>query len=130
MEGLPDDVLLYMIRFVGFGDRKGANVVAYQRISKRWSELLYPTTRIEVEPRKEVHVAKWLQQYQEFYVQMQQRRNQSLTWDDYRGYFVITDYDKNVWMYYQQLLHRYYFEPCTVEFPHYRGQMYFYEYLM
>jgi hypothetical protein len=40
----------------------------------------------------------------------------------------VVDFDEERWMYYHGLLQTYYFIFSTTTFPHFRGQLYFYEF--
>lgn len=128
MESLHDDILRIIVDFVGFGEDPGRNVVSYQRINQRWRTLLSETTRVEVDHNRVIRVCEWMRQYPEYRTDVEQKRNAAMEWDNYRGYFIVGNVDRAMWTYYDSLLQKYFFQHSNGIFPHYRGQMYFYEF--
>ena len=127
METLHDDVGRLIWDFVGFGNRRGANVAVYRRVNKRWRDFLSDHVRVEIDHGGVVGLFFFLKHCNDLRTMMEQKRNAALQWDDFRGYFILTGYDKEQWLYYDHLLHTYFFTPPHPSFPFFKGHMYFYE---
>jgi len=127
MERIHDDVWGHIWDFVGFGDRKGANVVVYRRVSKRYRDILSDRIRVEIDHGSLVGLPFFLTHYPDLRTMMEQRRNAALVWDDHRGYLILKGYDEERWLYYDRLFHTYFFTPPNTSFPFFIGHMYFYE---
>lgn len=128
MDVLHEDVWGIIWEFVGFGDRRGANVAVYQRINRQCRDFLSQRVRVEIDRNQRIPLTEFIQHYTQYQTMMEQKRNTALEWNDYRGYFTVVDFDEERWMYYHRLLQTYYFIFSTTTFPHFRGQLYFYEF--
>lgn len=126
--GLPEDLLRIIFRFVGFGDRPGRNAAAYRRINKQCHALLTDAVRVELDRGRTTDIIDFLRHFPQYKTELEQKRNGAMQWDDYRGFFIITQIDRDTWLYYDSLLETYFLNPRGGSFPHYCGKVYFYEF--
>jgi len=130
MELFHDDLLLYIFSYVGFGEERGKNMVSYRRLGKRYHELFTRTVEIELDVDKSVSLSDFMAHFPHYRTELQQKRNRTMEWDDYRGFFIVTKVERDRWIYYDKLLQRYFFEASNGSFPHYKGKIYVYEFLL
>ena len=130
MEGLHDDLVQFIFSFVGFGDVPGRNMVSFRRISKRYRDLTTTAVKVELDQHKQVTLTDFLVHFPHYKTEIQQKRNRTMEWDDYRGFFIITKIERDRWVYYDGLLQQYFFETSSGSFPHYQGKIHVYEFVI
>lgn len=129
MTTIPEEIWLKILTYTGFGTGKSRNIVSYRRVNKTFDSIILKYMTIEVDTDKTISIEEFLKIYNTLYITLRQKRNNCIDWDDYRGFFIITDFDSIKWTFYNNLLNRYYnYSSDPSSFPHYKGQMYFYEY--
>jgi hypothetical protein len=127
MDSLPDDVFDIMLQFIGFGREPGRTIISCQRVSKRFCTRI-ESVRFEIDHDVFVSLSHFRQIYHRLYLLLKQKRDSHILWDDYRGYLVITDYNRDEWLYYNRLVTMYFFRPMSDDFPYYHGQIFFYDF--
>ena len=122
MECLFDDVLQIILSFLSFHD-----LVVLRRINRQYHQLISNSTTVEVDHHVNIPLLEYILHFPHYKTEVEQKRNRTLEWDDYRGFFIITQLDRQEWFYYDGLLQKYFFTPHNSSIPHYRGQIQFYE---
>ena len=124
MDSLPDDVFDVLLQYVGCGQ----TILSCQRVSKRFYTRIEASIRFEIDHDVYISISHYRQIYHRLYLFLKQKRDSHIFWDDYRGYLVVTDYNRDEWLYYNRLVNMYFFRPTSDEFPYYNGQIFFYDF--
>jgi hypothetical protein len=123
---LPEEIELEIITWVGHNS-KTTNYYNLRQVCSRWKIMIESNILLEVDHDKYITIPVFNDQRQIMYIDLLQKRNNAVTWDDHRGFLVITDCDAYEWHYYERLRQYLFLERRFGKYLIYPGKMIFYD---
>lgn len=123
---LPEEIELEIITWVGH-DSNITNYYNLRQICRIWKTLIESHILLEIDHNKYITIPSFNDQRQMIYIDLLQKRNNALAWDDYRGFLVITECDAYEWNYYESIRTYLFLERRFGKDLIYPGKMIFYD---
>ena len=125
MERLPEEIELDILGWIGH--EINTNYYMLRQVCKKWKCLIETNILLEIDHERYISIPEFLENQKQIYIRLLQKRNNSVSWDDHRGFLVVTEYDAKEWNYYENLRQYLFFEKRhgrDIIFP---GKMIFYD---